>query len=150
MEKQAAVVLLSSGLDSSFNLYRAHREMTVLLALTFKYGQRAQEREVRSAANLAAALSIPHKVIDLSWFREFTRTALVSGALIPAGEAVSIDDQKTSLETAKAVWVPNRNGIFLNIAAGFAEGLGLRLLFLDLIRKKRPHFLITLKTSSMH
>jgi len=26
--------------------------------------------------------------------------------------------------TAKSVWVPNRNGLFLNIAAGFAESLG--------------------------
>jgi 7-cyano-7-deazaguanine synthase len=27
-------------------------------------------------------------------------------------------------ETAEAVWVPNRNGVFVNIAAAFAESLG--------------------------
>ena len=42
---------------------------------------------------------------------------------IPTGREVSIDDMERSTETMKAVWVPNRNGILLNIAAGFAEGL---------------------------
>ena len=35
-----------------------------------------------------------------------------------------MDDLVTSKETAKSVWVPNRNGIFLNVAAGYAESLG--------------------------
>lgn len=43
---------------------------------------------------------------------------------MPTAGEVAIDDLQTSQNTAKAVWVPNRNGIFLNIAAGFAEGLG--------------------------
>ncbi len=127
MEKQSAVVLLSSGLDSSYNLYRAARDLTVRLALTFNYGQRAAAREVVSAARLAKALNIPHQVIDLTWFRDFTKTSLVNGSAIPSGGAVAIHDHSRSLETAKAVWVPNRNGIFLNIAAGFAEGLGCSL-----------------------
>jgi 7-cyano-7-deazaguanine synthase len=124
MEKPSAVVLLSSGLDSSFNLYKAAREWSVRLALTFNYGQKAAAREIASAASLAADLGIPHKIIDLSWFKDFTKTSLVGGSAVPSGKAVSIDDRSRSLETAKAVWVPNRNGIFLNIAAGFAEGLG--------------------------
>ena len=118
-----AVVLLSSGLDSTFNLYRAVREHTVRLALTFNYGQRAATREVDHSARLAARLGVPHKVIDLTWFKDFTRTSLVSGSAIPSGASVAIDDRAQSLESARAVWVPNRNGIFLNIAAGFAEGL---------------------------
>lgn len=124
MENQSAVVLLSSGLDSSFNLYKAAREFTVRLALTFNYGQRAAVKEIAAAGRMAADLKVAHKVIDLSWFRDFTKTSLVSGSVIPSGQAVSIDDREKSLQTAKAVWVPNRNGIFLNIAAGFAEGLG--------------------------
>ncbi|MCB0386643.1 MAG: 7-cyano-7-deazaguanine synthase, partial [Bdellovibrionales bacterium] len=45
----------------------------------------------------------------------------------PVGGEVQIDADERSQETAKAVWVPNRNGIFLNIAAAFAEGLGARI-----------------------
>ena len=118
-----AVVLLSSGLDSSFNLYKAREKYEVVLALTFNYGQRAMRREIEHSKKLADSLNIPHKVIDLTWFRDFTSTSLVSGQGIPTGTDVEIDSLSRSQETKKSVWVPNRNGIFLNIAAGFAEGL---------------------------
>ncbi len=123
-ELNAAVVLLSSGLDSSFNLYKAREQFKISLALTFDYGQLAAKREIESAKNLSHQLQVPHKVIDLTWFKEFTTTSLVSGSGVPSGEDVQIDSLPRSLQTAKSVWVPNRNGIFLNIAAGFAEGLG--------------------------
>jgi 7-cyano-7-deazaguanine synthase len=117
--------LLSAGLDSSFNLFKSVNEgMKVALALTFNYGQRAAARETACAARLAADAGVPHRVVDLPWFRKFTQTALVGTMEVPTGAKVSIDDRSRSLETAKSVWVPNRNGILLNIAAGFAEGLG--------------------------
>ncbi len=119
-----AVVLLSSGLDSSYNLLKATGQFEVALALTFDYGQKAAQRECERAAALARHYKVPHKVISLPWFKDFTKTTLVGGGKIPSGADVKIDDLKQSLETAKSVWVPNRNGIFLNIAAGFAEGLG--------------------------
>ena len=118
------MVLLSAGLDSSFNLFKASKEMQILLALTFDYGQRAASQEIAKAAGLSARLGIAHKVIALPWFKDFTRTSLLGGAEVPMANQVSIDDHQRSLQTAKAVWVPNRNGILLNIAAGFAEGLG--------------------------
>jgi len=117
-----AVVLLSSGLDSSYNLFRAKREHEIALALTFNYGQKAARQEIAHAKALAEALNIPHQIVELPWFRDFTKTSLVGDQKIPSGKDVSIDDMKTSMETMKAVWVPNRNGILLNIAAGFAEG----------------------------
>lgn len=122
--RDSAVVLLSAGLDSSYNLYRARRELNVALALTFDYGQKAAARETAASARLAKDLGVPHKVVALPWFADFTKTALVGAAEVPTGGAVAIDDRTTSARTAKSVWVPNRNGILLSIAAGFAEGLG--------------------------
>lgn len=124
LKDSSAVVLLSAGLDSSFNLIKALREMRVSLALTFNYGQRAAVRETEYAEALAKSVGVPHKTISLPWFKDFTKTSLVSGAEIPSGGQVEIDNLKRSFETAKSVWVPNRNGILLSIAAGFAEGLG--------------------------
>ena len=122
--KKKALVLLSAGLDSSVNLYEAHQNLDVVLALTFDYGQKAAKKEILSAKNLAADLKIPHKVVDLSFFADFNKSALlVAHQQIPTGTQVDIHSLKTSQETAKSVWVPNRNGIFLNIAAGFAEAL---------------------------
>lgn len=121
----SAVVLLSSGLDSAFNLLKATEQFKVALALTFDYGQRAAKREVAYASELAKHFNVPHKVVELPWFKDFTKTTLVNrSAAVPTGSEVEIDNMERSQETAKSVWVPNRNGIFLNIAAGFAEGLG--------------------------
>ncbi len=125
MPKSKGLVLLSAGLDSSVNLYEAHQKLEVVLALTFNYGQKAAEKEVSSAKNLAAELGIAHKVVSLPFFSDFNKSSLlVAGENIPTGSQVDIHSLKTSQETAKSVWVPNRNGIFLNIAAGFAEALG--------------------------
>jgi len=118
------VVLLSSGLDSSVNLYESHEKGEVVLALNFDYGQKAAEPEKRSAQKLAERLKIPFKVLQLPWFKEFGKSSLISLEKFPTGSDVDIHSRDQSLKTAKSVWVPNRNGIFLNIAAGFAEALG--------------------------
>lgn len=119
-----SVVLLSSGLDSTVNLFEAKSRSEVVLALTFDYGQRAAAREIEHAGALAQSLGVPHKVLSLPWFTDFTKTSLVNRETeVPTSKDVSIDDFEASTRTAKAVWVPNRNGIFLNIAAAFAEGL---------------------------
>lgn len=120
-----SVVLLSAGLDSTVNLYEAQSKGQVLLALTFDYGQRAREKEIQSASQIAQALKIRHQVIALQFFKDFGGSSLVDHQLtLPTDRDVEIDNLRTSQKTAQSVWVPNRNGIFLNIAAGFAESLG--------------------------
>lgn len=119
------LVLLSGGLDSAVNLYKSAQESQVLLALTLDYGQRAAAKEIATAAYLTQQLQIPHRVIALPWMKDFGGSGLIDDSReVPQGDSVSIDNHEQSLKTAAAVWVPNRNGIFLNIAAGFAEALG--------------------------
>ncbi|MGZ5280409.1 MAG: 7-cyano-7-deazaguanine synthase, partial [Pseudobdellovibrionaceae bacterium] len=119
-----SVLLLSGGLDSTVNLLAARTESEVVLALTFDYGQRAVAREIEAAQKITSHFQIPHQVLKLPFFTEFGQSSLTDHRkTVPTGGQVSIDDLKTSQETAKSVWVPNRNGIFLNIAAGFAESL---------------------------
>lgn len=108
------VVLLSGGLDSAVNLKRAVDETDVLLALTFDYGQKAARREVRAAGAMCRLLGVEHRVVNLPWLADITQTALVN----PAAE---IPHGTPSAETAEAVWVPNRNGVFVAIGAAFAE-----------------------------
>ncbi|MGZ3744499.1 MAG: 7-cyano-7-deazaguanine synthase QueC [Pseudobdellovibrionaceae bacterium] len=123
--RRKALVLLSSGLDSSVNLFEAHQKEDVILALTFDYGQKAAKKEIESASSLAAYLGVPHKVLSLPWFKDFNRSSLlVDLEAVPTGNDVNIQSHEQSLQTAKSVWVPNRNGIFLNIGAAFAESLG--------------------------
>lgn len=123
MKKESYVVLLSSGLDSSVNLLQVLKSGgRVPLVLTFDYGQRAASKEIEHAAKQCAEHGLNHKVITLPWFKEITQTSLVSRSQeIPL--QVKIEDLKSSQESAKRVWVPNRNGVFLNIAAAYAESL---------------------------
>lgn len=129
---QSSVVLLSSGLDSTVNLFAALRETRVALVLTFNYGQRAAPKEIESARKLISSINtsnklpyqLLHQVVDLPFFKDFTDTSLVNrAAAVPIKDEVSIHDMSVSNKTAERVWVPNRNGVFLNIAAAFAEGL---------------------------
>jgi 7-cyano-7-deazaguanine synthase len=119
-----AVALLSGGLDSVVATWTASRDGTIALALTFDYGQRARVPEARAAARVAAALGCPHRVLPLPWLGELGGSALTdSAAAVPEPRAADLDDLEAGLETARAVWVPNRNGVFVNVAAAFAEAL---------------------------
>lgn len=109
-----SIILLSGGLDSLVSLGVCKTEYNVELALTFDYGQKAANSEISTSKKICDYYNIKHKVIQLDWLKEITHTALVSDKELPEG----IDNP---IESAKAVWVPNRNGLFLNIAGSFAD-----------------------------
>jgi 7-cyano-7-deazaguanine synthase len=122
----SSIVLLSGGLDSTVNLKQAHDDAGVALALTFDYGQRAAAREAAAASLMCQQLGLSHRLIPLPWLAEISPSSLVQ-VQIPVPE-VTMDrleeDRVLAGDTAQAVWIPNRNGLFVNIAAAFAESLG--------------------------
>ncbi|MBC7371411.1 MAG: 7-cyano-7-deazaguanine synthase, partial [Bdellovibrionaceae bacterium] len=80
------------------------------------------------SAKLAERVGVAHKVVALPWFKDFNRSSLlVESESVPTGTQVDIQSHQTSLQTAKSVWVPNRNGVFLNIGAAFAEALDAKI-----------------------
>ena len=121
-----SVVLLSGGLDSTVNLYEAHSRGHEILALHFQYGQKAQQKEHQSVVKLTRYLGVQLVELQLPWFSQISgESALLDHEKrIPLGKSVQIASLDDSKKSAKSVWVPNRNGIFLNIAAGFAEARG--------------------------
>ena len=112
-----AVILLSGGLDSLVALGYAREKYGIELALTFDYGQKSAEKEINASKQIAEDYNIKHKVIVLDWLKEITHTALVADTPVP-------DKNLGTLDSAKQVWVPNRNGLFLNISASFADSYG--------------------------
>jgi 7-cyano-7-deazaguanine synthase len=122
--KKKSVVLLSAGLDSTVNLAVAQAKTEVVLALTFDYGQRASQKELQCAEKICRHYKVPWQVIDIKWLKNLGQSSLTKkDRNVPVGAAVSIDNMKTSKKSAHSVWIPNRNGVFLNIAAAFAESL---------------------------
>lgn len=114
-----SVVLLSGGLDSLVSLGLAKEEYNVRLALTFNYGQKSAKDEINASEKIADYYGIRHEVIELDWLKNITGTALVSEKEVPSGELL-----ETPEISAKLVWVPNRNGLFLNIAGSYADAQG--------------------------
>jgi len=124
-EKHRVVVLLSGGLDSAVNLHMAKEKASPMLCLTFDYGQRAARREIEAARRLSKHYGVKHRVIKLDWLKRLTSAPIVRrGARLPHPEEDELDDiEGAARETARLVWVPNRNAVFINIAAAFAEAM---------------------------
>jgi 7-cyano-7-deazaguanine synthase len=117
-------VLLSAGLDSALNLAKACQTGQVKLALTFDYGQNAAQKEVHFSRLLAEHYQVRHSVVHLTFLAELKGSALTGSGEVPQTVINRLDAPDESRARAQAVWVPNRNGIFVNVAASFAEVLG--------------------------
>ena len=111
-----SIVLLSGGLDSLVSLGIKRDELKIELALTFDYGQKSLEKEIQASEKICKFYNINHKIIKLDWLKQITTTSLVSSTDVPTG-----DELKNNVESAKKVWIPNRNGLFLNIAGCYAD-----------------------------
>ena len=112
-----SIILLSGGLDSLVSLGVGVNEYNIKLALTFDYGQNPVKQEIDASKKIAEYYGIDYKVIELPYLKEITNNAFVGGGVLPT-------ENLGTVESAKAVWVPNRNGLFLNIAGSFAEAQG--------------------------
>lgn len=123
-----AITLLSSGLDSVAALAIAAESCEIEMAITFDYGQRAGQREIEYSRKVCEHFGIENRIINLGWLGEITNTSLVNrNEEVPSLSFEDIDEAAPATITensAKSVWVPNRNGVMLNIAGSFAESRG--------------------------
>ena len=110
------VAIVSGGMDSVTLLhYLVRTEHRRPAVISFRYGQK-HVRELIDAAAQATLLGCSHHIFDLTPLgAAFSSSALVSDRLaIPDAETVRGDPQP-------ATYVPNRNMIFLALAAAYAE-----------------------------
>lgn len=136
-----AVILLSGGLDSALNLALAARDGKATLALTMRYGQRAEAPELAAAAQLAEHYGARWKSLDVSWLGEVNPTSLTrKEQTLPRLGLHELDRMDLATSSAKAVWVANRNGLFLNVAAAYAEALGENEVFVGFNREEAATF----------
>ena len=105
------LILLSGGLDSLVSLDIALKTIDVKLALIFNYGQKPYKEEKNASVKIAKYYGIDYKIIKLPYLKEISKNALVN-------------EKSKNLNTLNSVWIPNRNGLFLNIGAAFCESMG--------------------------
>ena len=113
--KASCIILLSGGLDSTVSAAVATRKTKPLFALTFDYNQRAAKMEILAAKRICRDLKLKHKILKLPFFADFQDNIMLKKAKISAVR---------DYVKLKHVWVPNRNGLFVNIAACYAEYYG--------------------------
>jgi 7-cyano-7-deazaguanine synthase len=110
-----AVILLSGGLDSTVSAYQARQDIGrkgELYALSFDYGQR-HVKEIRCAQTTVEKLKCRDwKVLELP-LHEIVKTALTGNSDIPQGGVKE--------GVIPSTWVPQRNSIFLALAAAYLE-----------------------------
>ncbi len=128
--KVKSIVLLSGGLDSTVSACVARQKTAPVFALTFDYGQRAARMELEAAKRICRVLKIPHKSVALPFFEEFSRLMLL--------RSKSTDVKKA--EKVESLWIPNRNGLFINIAACYAEYYGSGLIITGFNREEACEF----------
>lgn len=123
---ERAVTLLSGGIDSYLSTAFARQECDIVLALTFDYGQRAARQEIQAAQKMARLWHIRHVVVELPWLKTLGDNALTNkNARLPQfRDLEKLKLKKETERSAEVVWVPNRNGVFINVAASYAEPLG--------------------------
>lgn len=109
-----AVVLFSGGLDSTAALYWTLKRCQKVYALTFDYGQRHRV-EIALARKLCRKLKIPQAIIKFD-FNQLGHSSLTDReAKLPALNMAGKQARPPS------TYVPFRNGIFLSLAAAWAE-----------------------------
>lgn len=105
-----SIILLSGGMDST-TLLNEYKDR-IKYAISFNYGSKHNEIELRYATLNCKKLNINHIIINLDFIKEYFSSSLLKGD-IPEGH---YED-----ETMKSTVVPFRNGIMLSIVAGIAE-----------------------------
>lgn len=108
---QAALVLLSGGLDSATCLYWAKNKFTNVSLITFNCFDRAKQEKL-AALQIAKAAGFESLLeIDIPFVREYS----------DLGKTV-----KRNQDDRLPTYIPSRNLIFYSIAAHFAESLGIK------------------------
>lgn len=115
-----SIVLFSGGIDSTTALFWALKRYEKVNALMFDYEQR-HKIEVRLAQNLLQSLKIPQKILHID-LRQIGGSSLTDTDL-PVPEYERIDELENG---PPLTYVPFRNGIFLALAAAWAEVKGIK------------------------
>ena len=116
---RGAVVLLSGGLDSATALAWARQHGFACVTLAFRYGQR-HAVELEAARRLSRTLgALEHREVAVD-LRAIGGSALTADLEVPRGRAPLILAREIPI-----TYVPARNTVFLALALGLAETLGI-------------------------
>jgi len=119
-----AVVLLSGGMDSAVCLAIANQSGYKIAALHLNYGQRTQNRELKSFEDLCRYYQVNEKlVVDISYLVQIGGSSLTD-------KNIDVHDAKLDRAEIPNTYVPFRNANILAIATSWAEVIGATSIFI--------------------
>ncbi len=136
----SSIVLLSGGLDSVVSLAQVKEYCDDILVLTFNYGQKSFYSEKTASEKIAQFYNAEHKIIDLDWLSKISQSSLNTKESVPSVSVFDLDNEIITKKSAKSVWVPNRNGLFVNIAACFADALNIEYIVIGANKEEGATF----------
>ncbi len=134
-----AISVLSGGLDSTVATSVYAKDYNIH-AITFDYGQRSIEREIKSSQEICEKMGFEHTIIDLKWLGEISNSSLTSDEEVPEVLENQLDDLEVCNDTASSVWVPARNTVFTAIATSFAESIGAEIIIVGWDKEEAATF----------
>lgn len=124
-----AVCVISGGMDSSTAAFIAKEQGYEILALHFDYNQRTMKKERECFNLICDDLGVKSReILDVSFIAQIGANSLTDK---------NLTIQKTGVKSGEIpnTYVPFRNGIFLSVAAAFAEKDGADALFIGVVEE---------------
>ncbi|MHA1126348.1 MAG: 7-cyano-7-deazaguanine synthase QueC [Candidatus Heimdallarchaeota archaeon] len=131
MVKKSAIILLSGGLDSTVCLWWAKAQSyDEVNCITFEYGSKEEVVLKKVTKKLGELAEVDnHEFLSLDFLSDFSKridSSLTQGSSkeLPKLSEKELDDINASSESARSVWIPARNLLFLSIAGAYSETIG--------------------------
>lgn len=134
-----AISVLSGGLDCTVAT-SAYAKDYDIHAITFNYGQKSFEQELKASKEICKKMNWTHEVIDLPWLSKISTSSLNTSEDIPEVKEEELDDLEKSKSSASSVWVPARNMVFTSIATSYAESIGAEIIIVGWDREEAATF----------
>ena len=127
-EKNLAVVLVSGGMDSCVTAAIAAENFD-LAFLHINYGQKTEERELKSFNDIADYYSVEKRlIVDVKHFSEIGGSSLTDNQMDISSTDLTSKEVPTS-------YVPFRNANILSIAVSWAEVINAKKIFIGAVEE---------------
>lgn len=123
-----ALCVISGGMDSALCAYIAQKQGYEIIALHFDYNQRTMRKERECFNKICDNLAVKtREILDVSFISQIGANALTD---------INLEIPKTGIsKNLPITYVPFRNGIFLSIAAAFAQKENCDAIFIGVVQE---------------